>query len=1090
MASDSSIQDVENFAPLMQDFRDELVAWDGATQDYPLLPPGGGIQKGEEKKSASSADEESRTQSYRTIADERLHEQKCLFLRRTIPTVAEKWRKRRVSSSNSLESVFIMQCCWVPVTAMALESSSSGLSATGRLPPTSSGRRRPPSSVLLPSPAAIPSTDKAAATSTYLSHLLCGLSDGTLCLVNVLNFSKSYLIEGYGMREQNPREETKGHHHRSSSSSHRHDQGRDSEEGGSGAIVALDCAVPPLRSASLSEPTISGISTPSSTRSIRSATSKRLLALEIHSTPSSAASSTPTAGSHTSVVICVMRERDGVYVRQVADIFDRSNHKNLFPGMFKDASPCTALSTTSPSSNSNSCSSLPKRLLALPPSDSRIVYTSSTSTVIIDRPSGMDSAEGLSRRSTVVGLHSTPVRMENFRRSPTGIEKHLPSDKTPSSAFPFSISSSGRSYTVASFSECREFILVAVPPSGSATDTVLRPLRERYAIAILAYRPDLSSASPPRAGSSLSSPMNSSLHKSTATVPNSSGISTGSTNGTSSSHTRTPSDLQYDVEVPWCPLPFPKGSFHSSDVLASTASLPTTRTPTVADSRSSYPTPVLIRWWDSIAPSSRGDFVKDEKIHRWTPLVESERAGSSAISCPRILVVWSSGDVQLLQPWKTVVSASFLPELVVENGKTHESGIRGRVPTSSSSSEAYLCFSLRVVAQTRLLSRGVGNAPVEDKKVGTGEVVLQPGEKVVTAAKAWLPEEHHFRTVPLTKTAIGPPTATTAASASSSTRTPFPLSVSSPVSCCDGGRGLLAVVMGDNILEVLSLQFPSRRFLSPSSSFVSPPASSFSNDSSLKRRRDEDANLSSPSSISSVALTEGTEVAKIVATPLCQSYCSQDIPINDIHLVCCSSFSSPTLTSSTLSTASGSVPTLSSSFSHSSPTPLLSSPALSSSSALLVLTVVLRSGVVVLFDLSRMREVTTCVVGHLVERSRLLQVMKTVTLPSESGSSSDYRRTNSNTLSSGAGTALGGRAEGESSRAGGGRRNETQLLSLGSISSSGFSSSEVGDERFFWEWPPKMRAVVVSAGTGAAEKLGLNICLLDHDTVGVPERFL
>lgn len=1080
MASDSRIQDVENFVSLMQDFRDELVAWDGGTQDYPLLPPTGEIQKEEEKKSTSSADEESRAQSCRILADERFHEQKCLFLRRTIPTVAEKWRKRRVSSSNSLESVFIMQCCWVPVTAKALDSSSSGLNATGRLPPTS-GRRRPPSSVFLSSPGAMLSTDKGAVGSTYLSHLLCGLSDGTLCLVNVLNFSKSYLIEGYGMREQKSREETKGHHFRSSSSSHRHDQDSDSERGGSGAIVALDCAVPPLRSVSLSESTTSATPTANGTRSIGSATSKRLLALEINTTPS-AASSTSTAGNSAPVVICVAREKDGVYVRQVSDIFDRSNHKNLFPGMLNDPIPSTTLSTASSSLNSSSSSSLPKRLLTLPPFDPRIIHTTPTSTVIIDRPNSMEGAEGLSRRSAVVGLRSTPIRMENHRRNLTGLEKQLPSDKMSSSAFPFSTSSSGRLYTIVSFSECREYILVAVPPSGSGTDAVLRPLRERYAISILGYKPSLSSASPPRAGTSLSSTMNSSLHQSTATVHNSSGISTGSTSGgMGGSNTRTPTDLQYDVEVPWCSLPFPRSFFNSSEEIVSTARLPITRTPTMGDSRSSYPTPVLIRWWDSIALSSKGDFVNEEKIHKSTLLVENDRAGSSPILCPRILVVWSSGDVQLLQPWRTVVSASFLPEHAVENAKIHDPGIRGRLPaSSSSSSEEFLCFSLRVVAQTRLLLKGVGNASVEDKKASTAEVFLQPGEKVVTAAKAWLPEERYFRTVPITKTANGSPTSTTSASASSSTGTPL-CSVPLPVSCRDGGSGLLAVVMGDNIVEVFSLQFLSRIFLSPSSSF--------SNDSSMKRQRDEDVNRSSPSSIPSVGLTEGTEVAEIVATPLCQSYCSQDIPINDIHLVRCSSFSSPTLSPSAPNAASASVSTLVHPFSHSSSRQLLSSLAPSSSSGLLVLTVVLRSGVVVLFDLPRMRELTTCVVGHLVDRSRLLQVMKTITLPSESGSASDYRSTNGNNLSSGGLTALGGRTEGESSRAGGGRRDETQPHSSASVSSSGFPSSEVRDERFLWEWPPKMRAVVVSAGTGVTEKPALNICLLDHDTVGVPERF-
>jgi len=266
----------------------------------------------------------------------------------------------------------------------------------------------------------------------------------------------------------------------------------------------------------------------------------------------------------------------------------------------------------------------------------------------------MDSTEGLSPRSAVVGLRSGVGRTEDHRRHLAGAQKPLQNDKKSSSAFAFSAGAPRRSSTVASFSECREHILVAVPPSGSTTDAALRPLRERYAIAILQYQPGLPSASFPRAGTSPSVTTNGSLHKNATTMHNSSGISTGSTSGSnsSSSNNRSPSDIQYDVEVPWCCLPYPRGSFLCSEGPASTASPPTIRTPTMVDSRSSYPTPVLIRWWDYLAPSSKEDAVEEEK-KALIPSAKNDPSNSGPVSCPRILVVWSSGEVQLLQPWKT-----------------------------------------------------------------------------------------------------------------------------------------------------------------------------------------------------------------------------------------------------------------------------------------------------------------------------------------------------------------------------------------------------------------------------------------------------
>eukprot|EP00796_Vickermania_ingenoplastis_P008846 gene8846-6227_t len=119
---------------------------------------------------------------------------------------SQRWTKRRISGGSASDSVVVTHCCWVPN------------------PPASS----------------------ASHTAAPLSYVLCALSDGTLCLMNTLNFFKVYMLEEASSTPS-------GHDTSSSSKSSRAPPppGPSAASPRTGArprILALDCAIPPFAS--------------------------------------------------------------------------------------------------------------------------------------------------------------------------------------------------------------------------------------------------------------------------------------------------------------------------------------------------------------------------------------------------------------------------------------------------------------------------------------------------------------------------------------------------------------------------------------------------------------------------------------------------------------------------------------------------------------------------------------------------------------------------------------------------------------------------------------------------------------------------
>lgn len=1174
MSDDNNSQNKITLAPLMEHFRDELVANDESSYDYlhQLTIPKDPNKVEEEKKHrlGKVLVEPPKTRTLATVG-ERLQELQCLFLRRTIPTVAEKWRKRRISSSNTPESVFITQCCWVPSTVAALDTSSKEGSKVGTgAASTSASHRRAISSSSSSAFAMALSEAKppgGGMGTTYLSHLLCGLSDGTLCLLNVLNFTKSYLIEGYGMRDPpSTRDHKEGHHHlhhshhTNLSQDSRYPEAAQEEEARMGSmggpIVALDCAPLPSCGRFLCPRTAR---TPEPARAGKTATAKRLSALErlasSNTSSSLPPSSTTGAEGRAGGMLCVVREQDGVYVRPIDDVFHRASHSQIFPGMMKEHSTSGKLSSTTTWSGSSSSSTaktstsgsgispsstfLPvphggrgdpnsplTPLLTLPPFDPRIVYTTPTSTIVMLDATGIEPVGEFSSHSSTPGLGiSLPLCSSNnssggvggFRRVSSGYPKPLDRERRQASVPSLASSVLGRkAYTVASFSDSREYLLVGVPPTPTPADhSALRYVRERYAIAILQYHP-------------------------TTTVPSGS-MTASSGGGSSSSHmplrkdsssnttTSSGGEVGYEVAVPWCPLPFPsearsqrrrrKRDTSTPAVPAGTAEAASMTPSSLTrrmDSRASYPTPVWIQWWDT-PPPSPSPFTGSEPLraggdgeekHVSLPSSPSSSSvsgscaghphtpamGTSALPCPRILVMWSSGDIQLLQPWKMVRRAADLLPMHVMEKMPHRDVVPRRKPFSTTTTTTVtpstlvagagattgevLYFSLKVVAESRWgwWRRRVVRAMKEEESIPhvedhreEADIAVHPAETVITAARAWRP----------TASVVGTP----------------PVSSSSlpdgSVGSDGSGRGVLAVVCGENMVEVMTLELRSRTHLLPSSleTASSTPAggTSMTSPPNTKRARVEAA----------TELEEEPEVAELVTMPLGRSYCTQDIPVSDIQLVDCGR---PSLTGMAPTSASGSLASVPRLGSYGTPRPSLSSFSSSSSvppssspvdSSLLLLTVVLRSGVFVVLELPQMREITRSIVGHFVDRTRLRQVMQTTSARrKESGNAVDYRihnsinnsTNNSNNSShhpsygSAAHHAMGGRMES-------GRGNTEEDGGVAGV------AEEEGEERFLWEWPPQMRAVIAAGSSGTVEKPALNICLVDHDTIGVPELF-
>lgn len=84
------------------------------------------------------------------------------FSRTTLRRGMQEWGKRRVPPSTpACDDVVVTHCCWVPSNPPSSSSSSSSLSTTASPP----------------------------------AHVLCALSNGTLCFMNTMNYSKSFLLE-------------------------------------------------------------------------------------------------------------------------------------------------------------------------------------------------------------------------------------------------------------------------------------------------------------------------------------------------------------------------------------------------------------------------------------------------------------------------------------------------------------------------------------------------------------------------------------------------------------------------------------------------------------------------------------------------------------------------------------------------------------------------------------------------------------------------------------------------------------------------------------------------------------------------------